>query len=70
MKIPEETKIYVDGLGIYTYETLVKSVREKAHSLTMLAKAEEFDMLTENNLNVFKAMWLALSKAIEKQNEK
>jgi len=59
------TQVHVPGIGIYSYETLKRNVREKLAD--MLTRLDEDDIHTigDSQMKVLSSMWVALGKVTD-----
>ena len=57
-----DDKIQVRGVGMYTYDTLKKTVIDKAEDLYKNAKAGKWNKISRNGLRAYAEMWDALAE--------
>jgi len=58
----KDEKIQVPGIGMYTYETLKKTVQRKAVDLAKQAKKENWMRAGKSGIRAFAEMWDALDE--------
>ena len=57
-----DDKIQVQGIGMYTYETLKDKVQKMAKDLSVNAKRGNWNKSSRNGIRAFAEMWSALTE--------
>tara|TARA_Y100000034_G_C6625977_1_gene273059 strand:- start:133 stop:504 length:372 start_codon:yes stop_codon:yes gene_type:complete len=60
LKEKASNKIQVQGIGVYTYDTLKRDVQKKVKDLAKHAKRGDWRKVSRNGIRAFAEMWDAL----------